>query len=408
MAENKEKQAAESIEKSAESRKNPTEQEMLSKMGIPLLEWYQREKRQLPWRESVDQASDNQRAYHVWVSEIMLQQTRVEAVNPYYARFLEALPGIRDLAWVQEEQLLKLWEGLGYYNRVRNMQKAARVLMEQYGGEFPKEYESVLALPGIGSYTAGAICSIAFGVPVPAVDGNVLRVISRFLAKDWDIGKQSVKGAVEQLLTKAMPTMYPGDFNQALMELGATVCVPNGIARCDDCPIGKLCLARIQDQVMQLPIKAPKKPRRIEEKTVLLLKGQDAVGLSKRKKTGLLAGLWEFPNLEGSLSQEEVLERVKNAGISAIRIEKLPSAKHIFSHVEWHMTAYRVQLDETEMSLLDKKKDKNKSSSAQNRFNRKSIFIGETPLVFVEETTIGREYAIPSAFAAYKPYVITK
>ncbi len=361
---------------------------------IPLLlEWYKKEKRSLPWREATS-VSNTQRAYHVWVSEIMLQQTRVEAVKPYYTRFLEALPTIEDLATVEEERLLKLWEGLGYYNRVRNMQKAAQVIMEDYQGEFPKEYEKVLALPGIGSYTAGAVCSISFGVPVPAVDGNVLRVISRVLAKDWDIAKQSVKTEVEQMLLETMPKDAPGEYNQALMELGATVCVPNGIAKCESCPVAHLCLAYKDGKVLQLPVKSQKKPRRIEEKTVLILKGQEQVALAKRPNKGLLAGLWEFPNMEGFLNTREVLDRLKEQGVFAIRIRELPMAKHIFSHVEWHMKGYLVQLDETEMKNLSKKsREKGDSLKEAKEYT------------YVSAKEIGAKYAIPSAFAAYKPYI---
>lgn len=352
----------------------------IEKQMIPsLLAWYEKEKRSLPWRDATA-VSATQKAYYVWVSEIMLQQTRVEAVKPYYTRFLEALPTIKDLAAVEEDKLLKLWEGLGYYNRVRNMQRAAQIIMEDYHGEFPKNYEKVLALPGIGSYTAGAVCSIAFGIPVPAVDGNVLRVISRVLSKDWDIAKQSVKAEVEKMLRETMPQNAPGEYNQALMELGAVVCVPNGIAKCEGCPIVHFCLANKEGKVLQLPVRSQKKPRRIEEKTVLLLKGQGQVALSKRPNKGLLAGLWEFPNMEGCLEQKEVLERLKEKNIFAVRIKELPMAKHIFSHVEWHMRGYLIYLDETEMNFLE----------------------GYT---YVGVNEIGARYAIPSAFAAYKPYI---
>ena len=209
----------------------------LYKIVEPLLAWYEKNRRKLPWRENVS-------AYRVWVSEIMLQQTRVEAVKPYFARFIDALPDVSDLADCEEEKLLKLWEGLGYYNRVRNMQKAAKTVMEEYGGQLPDDYEKLLSLKGIGSYTAGAIASIAYGIPVPAVDGNVLRIITRLTQDESDIMKQSVKKRVEQALLEVMPQKRAGVFNQALMELGATVCVPNGAPLCEACPWKEFCLAK--------------------------------------------------------------------------------------------------------------------------------------------------------------------
>ena len=232
----------------------------LEEITEPLLSWYEENKRDLPWRRDPS-------PYHVWVSEIMLQQTRVEAVKGYYERFLSALPGIEDLAACPENKLLKLWEGLGYYNRVKNMQKAAKEIVLKYNKEIPADYEKILALPGIGSYTAGAVSSIAFGLKKPAVDGNVLRVISRITENGDDILKQSVKKRVEQELEAVMPEDRPGAFNQSLMELGATVCIPNGMAKCSDCPVSHLCKARANGTVLEYPKKASKKKRRIEEKT---------------------------------------------------------------------------------------------------------------------------------------------
>ena len=231
---------------------------MLEQIREPLLAWYRENKRQLPWREEPT-------PYHVWVSEIMLQQTRVEAVKEYYTRFLQALPEVKDLAQCPEEQLLKLWEGLGYYNRVRNMQKAAIEIVEKYGGVMPADYEKILALPGIGSYTAGAVSSIAYGIPRPAVDGNVLRVITRITENPEDILKQSTKKKVETALQEIMPEDCPGDFNQSLMELGATVCVPNGMAKCEQCPVAQMCQAHAHKTVLEYPKKTPKKQRKIEE-----------------------------------------------------------------------------------------------------------------------------------------------
>lgn len=342
----------------------------------PLLEWYKQNKRSLPWRDEVS-------PYRTWVSEIMLQQTRVEAVKPYFARFMEALPTIRDLAECEEEKLLKLWEGLGYYNRVRNMQIAAQTIMEQYNGQMPADYDAILSLKGIGSYTAGAISSIAFGIHAPAVDGNVLRVIMRLTEDASDIMKQSVKTKVEQTLTELMQSMpmefHPGDFNQALMELGATVCVPNGAPHCDVCPWNTICLAQKNRTFDRLPVKTKAKPRKIEKRTILIVRDGEHVVLEKRPKKGLLAGMYQFVNLEGYLTDEEALEHVRNMQLHPMRIQKLENAVHIFSHVEWHMTGYMIQVD----SLTREEADVN----------------------FVEIETAQASYAIPSAFVAYTKYL---
>lgn len=346
---------------------------MLEQIVKPLLSWYDGHARVLPWRE------DNS-PYRVWVSEIMLQQTRVEAVKPFFERFLNALPDVRALAECPEDELLKLWEGLGYYNRVRNMQKAARMIMEKYGGEFPADYEKLLALPGIGHYTAGAIGSIAFGIPMPAVDGNVLRVISRVQASYEDILKQSVKNAMEQEVRKIIPADRAGDFNQALIEIGAIVCVPNGKAKCGECPLAFCCQATQKGIVDELPKKKAKKERRIEERTVLVLREGDRVAIRKRPPRGLLASLYELPNLEGYLNEDQVLNQVKEWGLSPIRILPLAGAKHIFSHVEWQMTGYAVSLEETE------KMDQN-------------------GLFFIDAKETEEKYPIPAAFAAYARYM---
>ena len=230
---------------------------MLNEIVQPLISWYRQNKRILPWR-------DQKNAYYTWVSEIMLQQTRVEAVKPYFLRFIGELPDVKALAECPEEKLMKLWEGLGYYNRVRNMQTAAQNVVSEYSGILPASYEELLALKGIGSYTAGAIASIAYDIPVPAVDGNVLRVFSRITEDRQDIMKQSVRRQVEEKLLGIMPKEAPGDFNQALMELGAVVCVPNGPARCTECPVAAFCRAYHHGIVDELPVKAPKKKRTIE------------------------------------------------------------------------------------------------------------------------------------------------
>lgn len=346
-----------------------TPEERLKHLPDPLIAWFRKEKRDLPWRRDGS-------AYHVWVSEIMLQQTRVEAVKPFYERFLKALPDIRALAEAPEEKLLKLWEGLGYYNRVRNMQKAARQIVELYGGEMPADYDKILALSGIGTYTAGAVSSIAFGIPKPAVDGNVLRVLTRILADDEDIMKASVKKRMEGLLKEVIPADAASDFNQGLIELGAIVCVPNGEPKCRKCPVRAFCLAFQRGTQMSYPVKKKAKARRIEEKTVFLLKDGEQFALHKRPSRGLLAGLYEFPNTEGKLTQEEALRYISKMGLSPLRIRSIGEAKHIFSHVEWHMTGYAVRVDELEKT-------------------------NASDLIFVHPEEIQKEYPIPAAFEAF-------
>ncbi len=312
------------------------ESDILSQLVLPLLQWFSEHARTLPWRSDPT-------PYHVWVSEIMLQQTRVAAVLDYYRRFMEALPGPAELAAVDEDRLMKLWQGLGYYNRARNLQKAARQVMEEFHGVFPGTYEEIRSLAGVGDYTAGAIASIAFGLPVPAVDGNVLRVLARILGDGRDISLQQTKDWARARLMEVIPLQCPGIFNQALMELGATVCLPNGAPLCEQCPAAELCAARRTGRIGELPVKAAKKARRVEERTVFLLFHNGCVALRQRPKRGLLAGLWEYPN---ALRGEEPLE---GWGISVPKLAFGGTGKHIFSHIEWHMTA---QLGETESGTL--------------------------------------------------------
>ena len=301
--------------------------DQLEQLPLPLLLWYRENARVLPWRGGVG-------PYEVWVSEIMLQQTRVAAVLGYYARFLEALPTVAHLAQCPEDKLLKLWQGLGYYSRARNLQKGARQIMEEFGGVFPDQYAAIRSLAGVGDYTAGAIASIAFGIPVPAVDGNVLRVVSRVTGDSRDITRPETKKAVAQALKEVIPLDHPGQFNQALMELGATVCLPNGTPLCEKCPVGELCTALREDRTRELPVKAPKKARRVEERTVYLIFRGGKVALRRRGERGLLAGLWEYPN---GLSPWPcpVAGEASLAG----------TGKHIFTHVEWHMTAFAVEAE---------------------------------------------------------------
>ena len=340
-------------------------------MGEPLIRWYRENRRDLPWRQQPS-------PYHVWVSEIMLQQTRVEAVKPYYQRFLAALPAVKDLAEVPEDQLLKLWEGLGYYNRVRNMQKAARQVMADYGGEFPVTYEGIRSLAGIGSYTAGAIASFAYGLPKPAVDGNVLRVIMRLTGDDSDIMKQSTKKQVEEKLEPVIPADAASDFNQGLIELGAMVCVPNGQPKCGACPLAGMCRARIEGRIEELPVKTRAKERRIEERTILVFRDGEKTAICKRPDKGLLAGMYELPNYPGHMSRKEVAAYSKEIGLMPVRLKKLPEAKHIFSHVEWRMTGYEVRVDELEKT-------------------------NEKGFLFIHPEEIQERYPIPAAFGSYLP-----
>lgn len=301
----------------------------------PLLHWFWANHRVLPFRSDPT-------PYHVWVSEIMLQQTRVAAAVPYYERFVQALPDIPALAACEEERLLKLWEGLGYYSRVRNLQKAARIVCEQYGGQLPGDLAALKKLPGIGDYTAGAIASIGFGIPAPAVDGNVLRVFARLYNDEGDIMQPAVKAATTQKVMAQQPAEAPGDFNQALMELGALVCTP-GQPDCAACPLQALCLGRQSGNPARLPQKAPKKARKKCELTLCL--AQDAAGrwlLQKRGEQGVLAGLWQPPVLaEEALDEKMALAAAQKLLPAAVLLKEKPlKAKHIFTHLEWHMTAY--------------------------------------------------------------------
>lgn len=343
---------------------------VLYEMTGSLMEWYREHHRKLPWREQVS-------AYHTWVSEIMLQQTRVEAVKPFYARFLKALPTVKDLAEVNEDKLLKLWEGLGYYNRVRNMQKAAIQIMEDHNGQFPHSYEEIRKLKGIGDYTAGAISSIAFGIPKPAVDGNVLRVVSRILNSDADIMKASVRSEIAAAIEEVIPPGAAGDFNQALIELGAIVCVPGQVPKCSQCPAEKICCARQEGREQELPVKSKAKARKIEKRTIFLIKDGENLAIRKRPGKGLLAGLYEFPNIPGYLNMEETAAYSKQIGLMPLRIKELPPAKHIFSHIEWHMKGYAILVDELEKSCK------------------------EEDMLFIAPDEIEKRYPIPSAFEAY-------
>jgi A/G-specific adenine glycosylase len=340
-----------------------------------LLIWFEKNKRDLPWRNTPT-------PYYVWVSEIMLQQTKVKTVIAYFERFIYALPDISALAQAPEEQLLKLWEGLGYYTRVRNLQKAAIIVVEKYQGKLPSDYAQLLKLPGIGSYTAGAIASIAYEIKEPAVDGNVMRVTKRVAGSFDEIGKLSVKKEIEEDLRNIMPKDKPGEFNQALMELGALVCLPNGRPLCNQCPIQRYCEAFKKNIVMELPVKAPKKTRNIQEKTILLLEYQNKYALHKRPGKGLLANLWELPNLEGKMNITKVENLMMESGIKDYEMKLLGEAKHIFTHIEWHMLGYKIQI------MKNQEKEINQVA-----------FLEE--IIWVDRMELEKYYALPTAFSAY-------
>ena len=340
----------------------------------PLCRWYDENKRDLPFRHTKD-------PYRIWVSEIMLQQTRMEAALPYYTRFIETLPDIKALAEAPEELILKLWEGLGYYSRVRNMQKAAKRIMAEHGGVFPHTFEDILSLEGIGEYTAGAVASFAFGLPYPTVDGNVLRVTARLLSYEEDILTQSAKRVLGGAVCEELPRHDPGTMNQALMELGALVCLPNGAPKCDICPLSGVCLAHKEGKEETLPVRKKAKARRTEEKTVLLLRLGDRVVLRKRPETGLLAGLFEPFCLEGKQTKKEVEKSLEGMGLSPSSITSLGRAKHVFSHVEWHMTGFAVTLAEEAAVHLP------------------------ADCLLVPREELDRSYALPSAYSAYRALI---
>ena len=347
----------------------------LYEMREPLVQWYRENKRDLPWRE-------NPTPYRVWVSEIMLQQTRVEAVKKYYDRWMESLPDVKALAEVPDDELMKLWEGLGYYNRARNLKAAAVQIMEEFDGEIPSDYSKLLSLRGIGEYTAGAIASIAFGIPESAVDGNALRIFSRILAEDGEINKTSVKKKITQEVRRVLPEERPGDFNQALMDLGSSICIPNGEPFCENCPWESICKAHKYGQETDFPVKAKKKQRKIEKKAVFLIEVSDKIILHKRPEKGLLSGLWELPNLDGELSAKELSEQMKKWEIGDYMIEPLGEGKHIFSHVEWQMRGYRIQMRDISEKLLEKEE-----------------------WIAVSREDLEEKYAIPSAFDCYRKQI---
>lgn len=339
-----------------------------------LLDWYDQNKRSLPWREDPS-------PYHVWLSEIMLQQTRVEAVRDYYARFLEALPTIEALAKADEDLCTKLWQGLGYYSRVRNLHKAAVQIMEEHDGVMPRTSRDLQKLAGIGPYTAAAIASICFDERIPAIDGNLLRVFSRMTGYDKDIKSGAAKSAAGSFYDEIFPQKRCGDFNQALMDLGAGVCVPNGAPKCEACPWQAHCCAKENGLWQELPYSAPKAERSIEHKTVFLIYYQGRLALRRRPDKGLLAGLYEYPNADGTLSREEIVDYLRGLGFSAVQIRPLPKAKHIFTHKEWHMTGWEILADEWE-------------DFTSGNPRKHGLFLASA-------SDLRDVYSVPSAFAKY-------
>lgn len=351
----------------------------------PLLQWYDSHARILPWRE-------NPEPYAVWVSEIMLQQTRVEAVKPYFDRWMRAFPDLLTLSRASESEVLKLWEGLGYYSRARNLHKTAMLVAEKYDGSLPSSFDELRRLPGIGEYTAGAIGSIAFQLPVPCVDGNVMRVVARLTADPTDIGTTSAKKCFTEWIRGIIPKERPGDFNQAMMELGATVCLPNGMPKCSCCPLDIVCEARHQNRISELPVKTGKPSRKTEKKTVLILlettcpatgTGRNKAfrtALRKRPERGLLAGLWEFPNFDGELAESNVRRILSKSGIEISSLVKLKSARHIFTHIEWEMTGYLAVTGNT-------------------------CYVHETPgnfdFLWTDVATLDEKLSLPAAFKTY-------
>jgi len=341
--------------------------------AVLLAEWYEEHKRPLPWRDAGN-------PYDVWLSEIMLQQTRIEAVKPKFLAFKESLPEIKDLADCEDDFLMHLWEGLGYYSRARNLKKCAAVLVKEYNSQLPDDYALLKKLPGIGPYTAGAIGSIAFNLPVSAVDGNVMRVLARVFAIKDDVRDPKTKEQIEKTIEHVYQTEnFPyGNFNQGLMELGETVCLPNGRPLCELCPLSHIC----SKQWETIPYRSKLKERKIINRTILLITDGESYLLHKRPDTGLLASLYEFPGIEKECDEEEVFNIVSAMGYIPSSITKLEDSKHIFTHLEWHMAAYEITVSE-----MIKANDKSYTA-----VKRKDM----------------RNYAIPSAFETYKKYIRRK
>ena len=374
---------------------------VLAGLPGPFLRWFGSLARDLPWRR-------DREPYHVWLSEIMLQQTRVEAVKGYYSRFLQTLPDIASLASAPEDAVLKLWEGLGYYRRAMDLRKAAGIIAREMNGAFPRTYEEILALPGIGAYTAGAIASICFGLPKPAIDGNVLRLTARLLDSDLSVDQPIFRKLIGEGLEEVMrseagreshpgvqgepPYRFdPGDFNQSLMEIGALICLPKGIPKCGQCPGRTLCRGCRGGRAEILPVRDVKKARRVEERTVFILWGKEGkdsreqekrLALCRRGKEGLLAGMWEMPNVAGLLGPEEALAKAAAWGLKPLALVKSMERVHVFSHVEWRMLGYAIIVEP-------------QGETAQEDDAR------EKRLVWTSAAERGKAYPLPAAFRLF-------
>ena len=336
-----------------------------AKFTNSLLDWYDQSKRILPWR-------DNPNPYHVWISEIMLQQTRVETVIPYFNRFIQELPTIYDLSVVDDDRLNKLWEGLGYYSRVRNLKKAAITIMNEFGGQIPQNQKELESLSGIGPYTSGAVLSIAFNKKYTAVDGNVLRVFARILGIRENIKEPLIKKEIKDNVEKLLPMKRVGDFNQGLMEIGATVCLPNGAPTCSVCPFNNICVAYNKGLINEIPAKQQKKKKREEDITVFVIRYNDEFAIEQRPSSGLLAGLFQFPYIEGHKNHREV-----SALFPGAKVQRIQDGKHIFSHIVWHQIGYEIKVD--------------------NKFDK---------YIWTSKSDIESTYSIPTAFKVYKKYIL--
>lgn len=344
-----------------------------------LVAWFDKNKRELPWR-------DTGNPYDVWLSEVMLQQTRIEAVREKYILFERTLPDLKSLAEADDDVLLRLWEGLGYYNRARNLKRCAQVIVNQYDGAMPSSYEELLSLPGFGPYTAGAVASIAFGKAVPAVDGNVMRVLSRVFENREDVRKSETKKMYENIIRTLFEENddphFVSSFNQGLMELGEVICVPNGRALCDQCPFSSVCLTHKHGTYEEVPFKSALKQRKQISKTVIVIRNGDRFLIHKRKNTGLLAGMYEFMNVDKFMTQKEVIAYVNEKGMEALHVKKLPDSRHLFAHLEWNMKGYEVTVSQCYGTLPEN-----------------CTFVNEMEL---------NQMAIPSAFHTYVDYYMLR
>lgn len=337
-----------------------------------LLDWYNENKRNLPWR-------NNPTPYQVWISEIMLQQTRAEAVKNYYARFLDAMPTIDDLANADEDVCLKLWQGLGYYSRVKNLHKGAQSLVKQHNGFLPNTYSDLIKVPGIGDYTANAILAFSFHQPTIAVDGNLFRVYARLTEDNRPFSEESKKACHDYFFCELQEK--PEEFNQALMDLGEMICLPHGKPRCENCPLSSFCLAFSHHSQEDYPVKKKKAEKKQVDVSVFLLHFKEKIIIEKRESTGLLASLYQFPNVESRLSEKQAMSYLHDLGFSINKISGIGSAKHIFTHLIWNMNGYEVFLDSVPK---------------------------EKQFLFVSKEELLNTYSIPSAFSFYLNYLLRK